>query len=57
MDADKQEYEEERLIAALLRHAELPLDDLLEALVADLQAFTGGLPQEDDISLLIMRVE
>ncbi len=56
MNGEKEEYEEDRFCKAIKRFGHLPLNELLEALVNDVKEFTNNLPQEDDISLLAMKV-
>jgi len=55
MNAEREEYGEERLADALKRASGLEPSSILEAIVADLGAFTGQLPQEDDISMLVVK--
>lgn len=54
-DADGREYGEERVIAALARHAELPASALLERVLAEISDFSAGTAQHDDISLVVAR--
>ena len=56
MNGAKEEFQDERLKESVLKHGGLPLDDLIQAIVDDVKTFTGGLPQEDDISLLAFRI-
>lgn len=56
MNSEGEEFEEERLVEAVRRHGGLPLPQLLEQIVAEVDSFTGGSPQEDDISLVAVRV-
>jgi sigma-B regulation protein RsbU (phosphoserine phosphatase) len=55
LDANGREYGEERLIAALHRHARLPAAELLDRVLADVSSFCGGTAQHDDISLVVAR--
>ena len=57
MNEAKEEFEDVRLKDSVLKHGHLQLNDLLLAIVDDVKVFTGGLPQEDDISLLAFRIE
>jgi serine phosphatase RsbU (regulator of sigma subunit)/class 3 adenylate cyclase len=53
-------YGEERLIEAIQKHAPTAgsqADDLQEALLGDLQDFTGEQPRLDDLALVILRHE
>lgn len=56
MNSAGEEFEEERLKEAVLRHGGLPLEELLEKIVAEVDSFTENSPQEDDISLVAVRV-
>lgn len=56
MNEEREEYQEERLCAAVRRYAHYGINRFLEALIEDVERFTRGLPQEDDISLLAMKV-
>jgi serine phosphatase RsbU (regulator of sigma subunit) len=49
-----EEFGEERLIAALRRHRELPSHDLLASIVQDVQSFSPH-EQHDDITLIIAK--
>ena len=51
---DGQLYDVERLSATLGRHAEAAPATLLERLVADVEAFTGGREADDDQTLLVV---
>ncbi|HPH02365.1 MAG TPA: SpoIIE family protein phosphatase [Spirochaetota bacterium] len=55
MNAEREEYGEERLADALKRASGLEPSVILDAIVADLAVFTGDLPQEDDISMLVVK--
>jgi len=56
MNDAKEEYQEERLCAAVKKYGKKPLDKMLQLIVDDVKKFTNHLPQEDDISLLAMKV-
>ena len=51
---DGQLYDAERLSATLGRRADAAPAALLERLVADVEAFTGGREAEDDQTLLVI---
>ena len=55
MNAKREMYGPERLVAALRLRLDLPVRELIEAVKADIAAFTGGEPQRDDLTLLILR--
>jgi serine phosphatase RsbU (regulator of sigma subunit) len=48
-------FGEERLVAALERRAGLPLPEIAEGVLADLNAFLAGTPAGDDITLFLLR--
>ena len=48
-------YEEERLEEQIRRHADAGADALVEAVLNDLNEFKGMTPQQDDITLLVLR--
>jgi sigma-B regulation protein RsbU (phosphoserine phosphatase) len=49
-----EEYGEERLIRTALAHRHLPVQELVDAVAREVQAFSGG-EQEDDLTLLVTR--
>lgn len=46
----------ERLEEALQRHAHLPVGALRDAVLADVERFTGPVPREDDQTVLVLRL-
>jgi sigma-B regulation protein RsbU (phosphoserine phosphatase) len=54
-ERDGEEYGIGRAAAALRRAARRPLDELLAACRADLEAFLAGAPRSDDFTLLALR--
>ncbi len=55
MDEHRQRFGEERLWATLGTCMGASAQDVLEAIVAAVRAFTGDIPQSDDLTLLVMR--
>jgi serine phosphatase RsbU (regulator of sigma subunit) len=55
MNAQREMYGAERLVETLRTRFALPVQELIEAVRADIAAFTGGAPQRDDLTLLILR--
>ncbi len=49
-------FGEDRLNALLLENADLPADGILETIINSVYQFAEGRPQEDDITLIIMKV-
>lgn len=56
MNAKDEEFEEHRIEACIARNYDLPAQDLLEALIGEVKAFSAGCPQADDITALIIKV-
>ncbi|MBP1678963.1 MAG: rsbU [Bacteroidetes bacterium] len=56
MDGDDREYGEERLEASIARYHNLPAADMIRKLCDDVRQFTGGRPQHDDMTLVIVKV-
>jgi phosphoserine phosphatase RsbU/P len=57
LSAGGEEYGEERIIAVASKHASAAPADLLQALFADVRAFSKGAPQSDDITALVLRYQ
>lgn len=55
MSAAGDEYGEERILAMAHRNPGASPADMLQAMFADVRAFTKGAPQSDDITALILR--
>jgi serine phosphatase RsbU (regulator of sigma subunit) len=47
----------ERFRAAIRKHALLGAQDILDAVYADIKAFTLGARQEDDITLVVAKLK
>ncbi len=56
MTTGLEEYGEERLIAAARMSTHLPAQDLVTALIASTDRFTAGAAQNDDLSLVVLKV-
>lgn len=56
MTADYEEWGEERLIAAAKLSTQCSAQDLVTALVRSADQFTAGAPQNDDLSLVVLKV-
>jgi sigma-B regulation protein RsbU (phosphoserine phosphatase) len=57
MNEVQDEYGEERFYECVKRLGDLPADKIVEEIVADIQKFTGGIEQSDDITMVVMKVE
>jgi sigma-B regulation protein RsbU (phosphoserine phosphatase) len=53
---DGAEFGIERVRESVLRHAAGAAADITKAVIADVDAFTGGSPATDDCTLLVARV-
>jgi phosphoserine phosphatase RsbU/P len=51
------EFGDERLIACFVKRRAQPLQEILEALMADVKVFAGEALQNDDITMLLMRYD
>lgn len=54
-NADREQYGEQRVVEFVQRNATLPLPRLIENLQADIEAFTQGRPQADDLTAVLIR--
>lgn len=54
-DGQREQFGVERVREAIKRHAHLPAGSLVEALAADAAAFAGGVPQQDDLTVVIIK--
>jgi serine phosphatase RsbU (regulator of sigma subunit) len=52
---DREEFGIERLRESLGRHAKLPASQMIEAITADVSAFTNPTPQQDDLTIVVIR--
>ena len=50
-------FGESRLAALIGEHADLPADELRERILRDIEAFTGSAIQQDDMTMVVLRVE
>lgn len=48
-------YGEQRLIGSLGRHPGLPLDDVADSVLGDLESYLGDRQRDDDVTLLLLR--
>ena len=55
MNAQREQYGVERLVAVLQANPSLPAAGLIDAVKADIAGFTGGAAQRDDLTLLMLR--
>jgi sigma-B regulation protein RsbU (phosphoserine phosphatase) len=56
MNDHEEEFGEERLKSLLDEHRQFTPDDLLEKIVAEVNAFTGGSRQQDDMTLVAIKI-
>lgn len=57
MNASAEEYGEKRLKACLCAHRDAPAGQILEAVVDDVRTFVQRMPQSDDLTLVVAKVE
>ncbi len=57
MDPGGDWFGDERLGAIIEGHAGLPFDDLRERILGELAVFVDGAPQQDDMTMLLLKVE
>jgi sigma-B regulation protein RsbU (phosphoserine phosphatase) len=50
-----EEFGTERLVAALRPAASIPAPEIVARIVAEVERFTAGAPQFDDITLLVVK--
>ncbi|WP_321477363.1 SpoIIE family protein phosphatase [uncultured Paludibaculum sp.] len=55
MNASDDEWGEDRMIAEAQAHAELNAEELLQRLFRAADAFAGGVPQHDDMTMVVLR--
>jgi transposase len=55
MNAKREEYGEYRLLNAIRNHHALPAQELSDQILRDIDDFTGGHPQSDDITFVIIK--
>ena len=57
MNPKREQYGIERFLGFIREHAQLNTDDFVAALQRDLSRFTGNAPQNDDITLVVIKEE
>jgi sigma-B regulation protein RsbU (phosphoserine phosphatase) len=57
MNADDDFFGETRLGQLLEAHADLPPDELRDRVLHDVEAFAGGAPQHDDMTMILLKVD
>ena len=55
MNSKREEYGEERLLKAVKRYNRLSTSEFADSLMDDVKKFTGGTPQSDDITFIVVR--
>ena len=54
-NAYEEEFGEQRLIEALLRHADRPIDEIIQAVMQEVMEWTGETTRQDDMTMLVAR--
>jgi len=57
MNAADDCFGEQRLGRLVQEHADLPSDELRERVLREVQAFVGGAPQHDDMTMILLKVD
>jgi serine phosphatase RsbU (regulator of sigma subunit) len=57
MDPDGNIYGDARLGALMYEHADLPFEELRERILREIAAFAGSADQQDDMTMLLLKVE
>jgi sigma-B regulation protein RsbU (phosphoserine phosphatase) len=57
MNADDDCFGEARLALLLEEHADLPIEELRERILRDVEAFAGGAPQHDDMTMILLKMD
>ena len=57
MNAEGDCFGDNRLGSLVEEHGDLPFDELRERILRDIGAFVGSAPQQDDMTMLLVRVE
>ncbi len=57
VNAANEEYEEERLMGVITGLGPLPPEELRDAILEDVQTFSGGVQARDDVTLVIVNRE
>ena len=55
MNFEEEEFGEERLENSIRQNLQLSADDLIKAIFKDVESFTKGAPQSDDITMVIVK--
>ena len=55
LSASGEEYGEDRLLACIRKNMNLEVQIILEAVLADVRAFTTGANQSDDVTAMVLR--
>ena len=56
MNPEDEEYDDPRLEELLVRVRDRSAQGILDAVLEDLEAFTRGAPQSDDVTMIVMKV-
>jgi len=57
MNAEDDCFGEQRLSRLVEEHAHLPCEELRERMLRDVEAFVGGAPQHDDMTMILLKFE
>jgi phosphoserine phosphatase RsbU/P len=57
MNNEEEEFDEERLVAAVRSGAGMNPSDLIDHVMVECDAFAAGAPQHDDMTLVVVKVK
>ena len=57
MNAEGDWFGDARLATILEDHADLPFEELRERILREIAVFVGGAPQQDDMTMLLLKVD
>jgi serine phosphatase RsbU (regulator of sigma subunit) len=57
MNAQGDYFGDHRLGALVEEHGDLPSDELRERILREIRGFVGAAPQQDDMTMLLMKVD
>jgi sigma-B regulation protein RsbU (phosphoserine phosphatase) len=57
MNAEGEPFGEERLAALVSEHGDLPFEELRERIVREIRAFVGDTGLQDDLTLVLLKVD
>jgi sigma-B regulation protein RsbU (phosphoserine phosphatase) len=56
MNAKKEEFGQDRLVAIAEKNKNKPIKDIVEIIHKEVKVFEGKLPQHDDITVIVIKI-